>query len=246
MSGFFALFSALSAILLVTSLGTGLTGIALFGVSHLMWGLGSVLLAVSVHCLIFGIFTGAGKDARELSQDLKLDTDLSLRIKAFRKDVFPPALYSILLLVVGAVMGGAAHTPTMARVHMAIMIFTVAYNLKSFWTEYRAVAENGRLVRALNELASNAPAELSTAAPKELEILNSATEELDWGTHVFALGSFLVFMGMNVWLPYLYFRFVVGYFLLPLWPFLLGSGLLIGGGFYLRKRYGAFRPSLKQ
>ena len=119
-----------------------------------MWGLISVLLAVALHCLIFGIFTGAGKDARELLEDIQLKSDLALKIKAFRMQVFPPALYCIMLLVVSSVMGGAAHTPTMARVHMALMIFTVAYNLKTFWKEYRAVAENGRLLKQLNEIAA--------------------------------------------------------------------------------------------
>lgn len=208
-----------------------------------MWGLISVLLAVALHCLIFGIFTGAGKDARELLEDIKLKSDLALKIKAFRKEVFPPALYSILLLVLGAVMGGAARTPTMARVHMGLMLFTIFYNLKTFWKEYRAIKANAALVRELNLIAAPVSAAMPKGAPRELEILEGATEELDWGTHVFALGSFLVFMGLNVWLPYLYFRFIVGYFQLSLWPFLLGSGGLILGGVYLRKRYESFRPS---
>ena len=243
MSGFFATFSLLSSALLLTSLVTGFGGLTLFGLNHLMWGLISVLLAVALHCLIFGIFTGAGKDARELLEDIQLKSDLALKIKAFRMQVFPPALYCIMLLVVSSVMGGAAHTPTMARVHMALMIFTVAYNLKTFWKEYRAVAENGRLLKQLNEIAAPVSAALPKGTPKELEILEGATEDLDWGTHVFALGSFLIFMGMNVWLPYLYFKFIVGYFQLPLWPFIVGSGGLILGGAYLRKRYASFRPS---
>ncbi len=243
MSGFFALFSILSSVLLLTSFATGYTGTVLFGLNHLMWGLVSVLLAVALHCLIFGIFTGAGKDARELLEDIKLKSDLALKIKAFRKEVFPPALYCILLLVLGAVMGGAARTPTMAKVHMALMLFTVYYNLKTFWKEYQAVRLNGFLVAELNAIAAPVSAALPKGAPKELEILDGATEDLQWGTHVFALGSFLVFMGLNVWLPYLYFRFIVGYFQLPLWPFLIGSGVLIFGGVYLRKRYESFRPS---
>ena len=87
MSGFFAIFSGVSAALLLTSLATGLTKVAFLGLNHLMWGLIAVLLAVSVHCLIFGIFTGAGKDARELFEDLNAKSELVLKIKAFRREV---------------------------------------------------------------------------------------------------------------------------------------------------------------
>ncbi len=168
------------------------------GMNHLMWGLIAVLLAVSVHCLIFGIFTGAGKDARELFEDLNAKSELVLKIKAFRREVFPPALYCILLLVLGAVMGGAAKTPVMVKVHFTLMVLTVLYNLKTFWKEYQAVKANGVLVAEVNRLAAEIGATLPKPAPKDLEILEGAVEDLEWGTHVYALGSFLIFMGMNV------------------------------------------------
>ncbi len=242
MSGFFAIFSGVSAALLVTSLITGLTKVMFLGMNHLMWGLIAVLLAVSVHCLIFGIFTGAGKDARELFEDLNAKSELVLKIKAFRREVFPPALYCILLLVLGAVMGGAAKNPTMVTVHFILMLVTVAYNLKTFWKEYCAVRDNGVLVAQVNVLAAELAATMPKPERKELEILEGAVEDLEWGTHVYALGSFLIFMGMNVWLPFIYFRYIVGYYAMPIWPFLAAFALLVGGGMYLRKRYESFRP----
>jgi hypothetical protein len=242
-TNFFLIFSILSSALLVAAAGLGYFH-AYVGLSdghHLLLGLGAATLAISLHCLIFGIFTGAGKDTRELVEDLSLDPEFTKRTKAFRKIVFPPALYSIMLLMISAILGGAAGNSTALRwTHGLAMWFTIFYNIKSFILEYRAVRDNARILKTVNQVAMGAAAPV--VEDSEVALLSSATTKLEWGTHVYALGKFLCFLGWNMWLPYIYLRFIVGYFSMPVWPYLLTWSVLVGGGYYLRARYQSYRP----
>ncbi len=250
MTRFFLIFSSLCGVLLVAAVGLGYfhASIGLSTGQHLLLGLTAATLAISLHCLIFGIFTGSGKDTRELCQDLHLDPEFAARTKAFRKDVFPPALYSILVLMVAAFVGGALSAApdsiTLRWAHGLMMWFAVAYNIKSFVVEYRAIRDNARILTTVNRVAMTArtASPHPESAPGEPAILVTAVEKLDWGTHVYALGKFLCFVGWNVWLPYIYLRFIVGYFKMPVWPYLLAWLVLLSGGYYLRGRYQGYRP----
>lgn len=215
---------------------------------HLLLGLTAALLTVSLHCLIFGIFTGAGKDTRELVQDLKLNQEYVGSTKAFRKVAFPPALYAIFLVILTTTFGGAVSSSSSSFARWAHLILawgTFLYNLKAFWLEARCVRENAAILARVNLEATNAilaHPEEGKAIPDVAGMLSAATETLEWGTHVYALGKFLSFLGWNTWLPFVYLKYIMGYFMMPVWPFLALSLLFLGGGYYLRWRYQSFRP----
>jgi len=206
---------------------------------HMMLGLGAALLTVSLHCLVFGIFTGSGKDTRELVQDLKLSTDFIAKTKAFKRELFPRALYSILFLLLTTSLGGAVAVfqgnSFLVWAHLFVAWFTFFYNVKTFVLESRAVRRNAFIVSDLNREASR-----SLISNESV----SLTEVKEWGEHAYALGKFMRFLGYNVWLVYIYLRLIMGYIMMPWWPFLAMSFLLLGSGFYLRYRYRDFRPTL--
>ncbi len=215
---------------------------------HLLLGLTAGLCAVSLHCLVFGIFTGAGKDTREIVQDLKLDPQYAQTTKSFRKVAFPPALYAILLIAATTTAGGALsafHGQGPRWAHFLLAWFTFLYNLKAFWIEAKCVRENARVLDSVNQVANstiaNRPEEVK-GIPELTGWISAATEQAEWGAHVYALGKFLVFLGWNTWLPYIYIRFIMGYFTTPAWPFLGLFVACLAGGYYLRWRYQAFRP----
>jgi hypothetical protein len=248
MATFFAILSTIGSALLLAAIGFGHFG-AQWGVplsTHFLTGLIAAITAAAAHCLVFGIFTGSGKDTRELVQDLHLDPEYAKRTKAFRKKTFPGAMYAILLLLLTSILGGAAPKSYFwALTHGVLAWVSFVYNLKTFWLEYRCIRENAAILADVN---SRAGAVLSTQPPppvSEVPLMDQATDPKEWGTHVYALGKFLSFLGYNVWLPYIYLRFTVGMggaISLPLWPFLGGSLLLLLAGWYLRAKYYEYRP----
>jgi len=245
MTGFFGFSAIFSSLVLATSLVLGYLG----HTHHLMWALGAAFVSISAHCLIFGIFTGAGKDTRELVQDLRLNPEFIQQTKAFRKQTFPPALYSIFLVLLTAIMGGALSKLTASlwsTFHGLLAWFTFAYNLKTFWLEYRCVKENAQILRKVNEEATQVTLENPSLAPitefDDPQVVDGLGG-YEWGSHVFALGKFLCFLGWNTFLPYIYMRFIMGMITLSIWPFVVLSILLMGTGYFLRWKYRNYRPN---
>ena len=246
MGGFFAVLSVLSSGLMGLSMVWGYLG----NPNHLLLSLATAFLSISAHCLVFGIFTGAGKDTRELVQDLHLNPDFVGQTKSFRKIAFPPALYAILWILLTSILGGAISSvtwPYFPSFHGFIAWITFAYNLKTFWLEYKCIRQNAEILKDVNRAA----AKVTTAQPELIPQNRFDSEQavagvagLEWGSHVFALGKFLCFLGWNSYLPYLYLKFIVGYVDLPVWPFLGLSLVLISFGYTLRWKYRKYRPGL--
>lgn len=216
---------------------------------HLLMSLLAAFVAISAHCLIFGIFTGAGKDTRELVQDLHLNPEFIQQTKAFRKKTFPSALYAILMVLMTAILGGSlskVQSPYWVTLHGLFAWATFLYNLKTFWLEYRCVKENSEILKRVNQEATQAALKNPSLAPVTQFDDPQAVDGLggyEWGSHVFALGKFLCFLGWNTFLPFIYMRFVMGMITLALWPFIVLSIAFFGMGYFLRWKYRQFRPT---
>jgi hypothetical protein len=243
MATVFAILASISTGLLLLSAGLGSGSHS----NHLMVGLFAGVLSISCHCLIFGIFTGSGKDTRLLVEDWRLDPQFVKQTKVFKRTIFPPALYAILFTLMTTTLGGALSSSGAVWMHWAhglLAVFTIVYNIKTFYIEFKAIQENARILREVNKVAANVTSNLPQEKEQFEEGVGEKVADLDWGTHVFAFGRFLCFMGWNVWLAYIYFRWIMGEFRTPLWPFFLSSLLLLGFGYLLRFRYRSFRPEI--
>lgn len=247
MATFFAVLSSAGSLLLVAAIGLGHWG-EQWGVplsTHFLVGLLAAMAASAAHCLVFGIFTGSGKDTRELVQDLHLDPNYALRTKAFRKVTFPPAMYAILLLLLTSIMGGAAPKgPVWGWIHFILAWGSLAYNLKTFLLEYKCIRDNARILADVNSRAGAVISATPAKPASEVPLMDLVNDPLEWGTHVFALGKFLSFLGYNVWLPFIYLKFIMG-LSLSIWPFAVGSLSLLLAGLFLRLKYREFRPGVR-
>ena len=213
---------------------------------HIFLGLASAFLAILTHCLVFAIFTGSGKDAREITEDLFLRPDFVRETKRFRRENFPIALYGILAILFTVILGGtlgSTHSSWLRLIHLATAWVTILYNGSIFFKEALAVRENTVLLRILNAEALEKVPKTPIFAEEDVPLLALTKDSIEWGTHVHALGKFLCFLAYNVWLPYLYLRFVMGYLYLQLWPFIVLFSVLLLGGAYLRWKYQSLQGS---
>ncbi len=211
--------------------------------NHLFWGLGSSIMATGLHCLVFGIFTGSGKDTRELVEDLSLNADYVKKTKVYKRTVFPKALYAILFLLITTSLGGyhSAHSiPWMGTAHGFFALFSVYYNLKTFWLEYAAIRENAAILKSINQVAAERTAELPKVHYGFSEAGDEKVADLEWETHVHAFGRFLVFLAYNTWLPFIYIRYVMGKFQTPILPFAAVFFIFLISGNILKYKYKKF------
>lgn len=125
--------------------------------------------------------------------------------------------------------------------HIAAVWITAVYNWRVLFKEAIGVRANSLLIEEVNRAALLVKP-LAHSEDTSNEVLPGAIENLSWGVHVYALGKFLVFLGYNTWLPYLYFRYIMGLLTTPFLPFFAVSAIFFAGGYYLRFRYRRFRP----
>lgn len=220
--------------------------LALFGNpslgDHILFGLSSGFFSIILHCLVFGIFTGSGKDTRLLVQRLNLNPEYITETKKFKRTVFPKALYAILWTLIALLIGGAlASTESIffRYAHGILVGIQFFYNAKTFYIEALAIKENSEIISRLN-LEKLVIEDRALSDQVSSSLTKNIISDDEWGLHVYRFGRFLIFVGLNLWLPYIYIRYIMGFKLILFLPIFLASLLFLLGGTYLKQRYYAY------
>lgn len=161
------------AIALVYSfiLGLGLSD-AVSVRDHLLGGMLAAVLIIFTHVLIIFYLIGTGLDIREAVEEdeekLRKYVPLTRRLK---KRVFPWACFSILLIIVAALLGAEVHSRLIPGpgggegalmpfrqvggwwLHLLCVLLALGVNLVAFAVEFRAVSSNRRAIEEINSTA---------------------------------------------------------------------------------------------
>ncbi|MBI4970436.1 MAG: hypothetical protein HZC17_01145 [Candidatus Omnitrophica bacterium] len=141
-----------NTILLMLTLGTGIqlgAGKIPFG-SHFSAGVFTALFTCLVHSIVFTYFIGTGKWVKEESAKGKLrETEWIPQTKKFKMQSSPPALFSIILVLITAFWGAYVHShPTIFAIwtHKTVAYLTLVFNVFSFYIEGKVITENTQLL----------------------------------------------------------------------------------------------------
>jgi len=157
----FRLLASLLTLAMLTSIGIGFWSLSLPHRSelwaniffvHYFIGLFTVAVGIlGVHCLIFIYFLGTGRWVKEVTLAYQMpDAPNHKRTRELKRAAFPPALFSMLIGVAAAAAGeGARFQDWHWTVHMTLAFATLLVNLWAFRIEYRCVAENAQIIRAV-------------------------------------------------------------------------------------------------
>lgn len=161
----FTILATLLAILLLSSYGVGWWTFSiptdeavrkndLFFV-HFCLGLGTAIVGLLVHCLIFTYFLGTGRWVKEVSIAYQFagrlnDTDLPKTTRELKRIVFPPALYAMLIVIAAAAAGAGAQLKAWPwPVHAGLATLTLLINFWAFKVEYDCLTANARVLSAV-------------------------------------------------------------------------------------------------
>src|SRR4051812_36733749 len=137
---------------------------------HFYLGLSTVLVILLVHCLIFTYFLGTGRWVKEVGLAYSLpDEPLPKLTRELKRQTFPPALFSMLIVIATAAAGAGAQLQAWPwEVHGSLAVLTLLINFWAYRIEYRNLAANVRVIdevlrevdhiRAERGLPSNAEA----------------------------------------------------------------------------------------
>ncbi len=212
---------------------------------HFFTGLFAAIFCLLVHAIVFAHFIGSGKWIKKGAEAASLpDTDAIVkRTKRFKGKVFPFALFSMLLVLATAVLGGGADpapgaAPDAARavspvVHLVFALLTLAMNVMATLMERSAILENGALIARVgvaNQARVEAGIQPSLRPTAEREAVRAAQK-------VF------FFLAANVWLLFFYRWKVMRRPDEPWLPYAIGTVVLTLLGLRIRWRDEPSAPS---
>jgi hypothetical protein len=115
---------------------------------HFLIALGTELLTLAVHCLIFIYFLGTGRWVKEVKLAYQLpDEPLPRLTRDLKRRVFPPALFAMLTAAFTGMVGAAAQVGVWRwEIHATLATLTLLVNFWAFIVEYRCLQINGRIL----------------------------------------------------------------------------------------------------
>lgn len=176
----YAMLAALTALLLVATFGVGWWSFYVHRQGgdpeqniffwHFCLGLGSAMVLLLVHCLIFTYFLGTGRWVKEVTLAYHMsDEPWHKATRELKRRVFPPALFAMLIGIATAAAGAGAQLQAWPwHVHATLGTLTLLINVWAFTVELSCLRENAGVLtgvlaevdrlRAAQGLTSNADA----------------------------------------------------------------------------------------
>ena len=156
------IFSTLAAIVtlsLLVTIGFGFWSMALevtmfkkdIYLIHFCLGLFSSIAILLVHSIIFTYFLGTGRWVKEVAIAYKLaDEPLPKLTRELKREVFPAALFAMLIGIVTAAAGAGRQLEEWHwGIHLTLAFATLAINLWAFTVEFRCVSINAGVLDAV-------------------------------------------------------------------------------------------------
>jgi hypothetical protein len=115
---------------------------------HFILGLGTAVLTLLVHCLIFTYFLGTGRWVKEvtLAYDLP-DVPWHKETRELKRRTFPPALAAMLITIAAAAAGlGAQLQEWPWPIHATLTTLALLVNVWAIRIEYRHVSTNATIL----------------------------------------------------------------------------------------------------
>jgi hypothetical protein len=155
----FRLLATLLLLAIVATMAVGFWSMALPGfpsqkdiyIVHFSLGLFTAIGILFVHCLIFIYFLGTGRWVKEVTLAYRMpDEPNHKRTRQLKRTAFPAALSAMLIGIATAAAGAGRQLQEWPWwVHLTLALLTLVVNLWAFRVEYRCVAANAGVIRAV-------------------------------------------------------------------------------------------------
>ncbi len=116
---------------------------------HVLWAIPAVLLSLFSQSMVIFYFIGTGRLVKdEIAGYPEAERNSILAVlRRLKRQTSPPATFSLLSAVGVFVLGGAVHTRALPSwTHLAASVAAVVLHLWAFGAEWKAFAENNRLM----------------------------------------------------------------------------------------------------
>lgn len=188
----------------------GSTGGAMVS-AHLLCAFFTVVFVILQKCAVFWHFIGSGIEIKHLTARHELPPEPYRRSWTFKMRVLPLAMAAALSLMAAVILAGAFIGGVVEPAwHWRIGLLAAALNVVSVWREHVTLAANSRLIAHVNALLASP--EYHEPRPQTGDWSEEGVvpaRDADRPEAQRDVGRVLIMLGLLIWIPYLYFRFVV-------------------------------------
>ncbi len=114
---------------------------------HFFCALAATSLLSFAHSMTMFFFIGTGKQIKEMVREYALQPEMVDATVLYKKKLFPPIMFAILLVLAQFVLGGGTHTRVIpVWIHNLMAWMTLGANMYCFLLEGLYLAQNSRLM----------------------------------------------------------------------------------------------------
>lgn len=185
---------------------------------HRLAGLFAAVFNGLVHSLLIIHFIGSMKWIQQTGPTAGLEDTKVLRTAWVKGRMFPNLIGVTVVGVAAAMSGGAAGDGSgWLAVHIALSVATAAWNVYVLVLARTGITENHARLRHVAELAHHRQEEgLVEEEPREILVPESTA----------AGGKVFLFLAANVWVLFVYVRYILRHADEPVWPYAVASAVL--------------------
>lgn len=121
---------------------------------HLLMGLGSVLIALLAHSIVFTYFLGTTRWVKEVAVVYQMPEWVLAQARKNKGKAFPFELWSMALIGATSWLGAASDANGLNPLwHLAVACLALGFNLGAFVVEYGAIVAQARLILEVKDRA---------------------------------------------------------------------------------------------
>ncbi|MEP7131579.1 MAG: hypothetical protein ABI914_00340 [Acidobacteriota bacterium] len=147
LAGFVA--TSIQGFSVATGIGAGSAVARILVRRHVGWAIPTVLFSLFSQSMVIFYFVGTGRLVKDeiAGYPAAEQKPILAALRRFKAQTSPPATFALLAAIAVFVLGAAVHTRALPSwVHLAASLTAVALHLWAFLAEWRAFAENNRLM----------------------------------------------------------------------------------------------------
>jgi uncharacterized membrane protein len=114
---------------------------------HILYALATVVLGLFSQSMTMFFFIGTGKEIKDKAKGEDDEASVMQETKRYKSQVFPAAMYAMLVLMLTFILGGGIHRGSLPLwTHYILTIASIYMFGRAYWIEIRAMEENARLM----------------------------------------------------------------------------------------------------
>lgn len=150
------LFTLLTFVLLFLTALMGYFHFSILNANHPAFALLTIIVYLFTETLVIFFFVGTGVSVKEFTQEQKLDNGFHKRSIEIKRQVYPPLMLNMFLVMTLFITGGAVDTHRLPGwLHGALFLICIVHFVKAVGVQHQCFKKNTALILEMSGLSAS-------------------------------------------------------------------------------------------